>query len=45
MTDVQSDADHAALVVRCQACGSENVWWDPADGWCCGGCGRTDADE
>jgi hypothetical protein len=30
---------------RCHSCGSADIWWDSADGWCCGGCKRTDADE
>jgi ribosomal protein S27AE len=30
---------------RCGNCGSERIWWDPADGWCCGSCHATDADE
>jgi len=29
----------------CGNCGSSDIWWDPADGWCCAGCHATDADE
>lgn len=30
--------------VICAACGSLATYFDPADGWCCPSCGRTDAD-
>ena len=30
---------------QCQNCGSRNTWYDSANGWCCGKCHATDADE
>ena len=30
---------------RCASCGSEDIYYDPTDGWSCHACHRTDADE
>ena len=30
---------------HCGMCGSNSIRWDNADGWCCGDCNATDADE
>jgi ribosomal protein L37AE/L43A len=31
-------------VTECGSCGSTLVYFDPADGWSCNGCGRNDSD-
>lgn len=31
--------------VTCLNCGSDATHWDPADGWSCSACGKSDADE
>jgi hypothetical protein len=39
------DARADAVCAVCAACGSSDVTYDPADGWCCHSCHATDADE
>lgn len=31
-------------VTECGSCGSPDIYFDPADGWSCNGCGRNDSD-
>lgn len=40
-----SGTEYAVPLPACAVCGSENIYYDHADGWCCLACHRTDADE